>query len=229
MLRYNIIKNKNPREIVLLKGRPCAWGKCAFCDYIGDNTEDTAEAEKLNAEVLSRVTGCLGVLEVINSGSCFELPEKTLLLIRETVKSKNIKRLFFESHWMYRKMLQKMRSFMGIPITFKIGVETFDNDFREKVLRKNAPFKTPEEVARYFDSPCLMVGIRGQTKEMIDRDMDILKKYFKLGTVNVFTNNSTPVKRDDALVGWFMEKYACLENDPSVEVLYENTDFGVGG
>lgn len=27
MERYNKITNKNPREIVLLKGKPCAWGK----------------------------------------------------------------------------------------------------------------------------------------------------------------------------------------------------------
>ena len=33
MERYNKITNKNPREIVLLKGRPCAWGKCRFCDF----------------------------------------------------------------------------------------------------------------------------------------------------------------------------------------------------
>ena len=121
-----------------------------------------------------------------------------------------------------------MRNFMGIPITYKIGVETFDNDFREKVLNKHADFTKPEEVAAYFDSPCLMVGIKGQTKEMIDRDMDILKRYFKLGTVNVYTNNTTPVKRDEALVQWFLEKYAWLKDDPAVEVLVENTDFGVG-
>lgn len=228
MLRYNVIRNKNPREIVLLKGRRCAWGKCAFCDYIDDNTENEEEAVKLNAEVLSHVNGSLGVLEVINSGSCFEIPKGTLSLIKNIVHEKNIHRLFFESHWMYRKRLQEMRNFMGVPITFKIGVETFDNEFREKTLNKNAPFKTPAQVAEYFDSPCLMVGIRGQTKEMIDRDIKILKKYFKLGTVNVFTNNSTPIKRDEELVNWFMQKYAYLEDDPSVEVLYKNTDFGVG-
>ena len=228
MLRYNIIEKKNPREIVLLKGRRCAWGKCTFCDYIDDNTENIEEAVKLNAEVLSHVSGKLGVLEVINSGSCFEIPKESLCQIKNIVHKKNIGKLFFESHWMYKERLQEMRDYMGVPIVFKIGVETFDNDFREKVLNKNAPFKTPEEVAAYFDSPCLMVGICGQTKEMIDRDIKILKKYFKLGTVNVFTNNSTPIKRDEELVNWFMEKYAYLEDDPSVEVLYKNTDFGVG-
>ena len=40
MERYNEITNKNQREIVLLQGRPCAWGKCVFCDYIADNSKD---------------------------------------------------------------------------------------------------------------------------------------------------------------------------------------------
>lgn len=228
MERYNKITNKNPREIVLLKGKPCAWGKCRFCDYIDDNSRDIDTINDLNYEILSRVTGELGVLEVINSGSCFELPKETLKMIKDIIIEKQIHRLFFEAHWMYRKHLQKMREYMGIPITFKIGVETFDRSFREDYLNKHANFDSPEEVRRYFDSPCLMVGIKGQTKEMIDYDIQMLKMHFELGTVNVFTNNSTDVKRDLELVDWFMNKYAYLLEDPSVEVLYEKTDFGVG-
>ena len=60
MERYNVIREKNPREIVLLKARPCAWGKCTFCDYIDDNSRDEAEMLALNSKVLSRVTGELG-------------------------------------------------------------------------------------------------------------------------------------------------------------------------
>lgn len=56
----------------------------------------------------------------------------------------------------------------------------------------------------------------------------MLKQYFPMGTVNVFTDNSTDVKRDPQLVDWFMKKYAHLLEDPTVEVLYEKTDFGVG-
>ena len=228
MDRYSKITNKNIREIVLLKAFPCVWGKCAFCDYIDDNSRDELAMVALNKSVLDNITGEFGVLEVIDSASCFELPKQTLNDIKTVINEKNIRRLFFESHWLYRKRLDEMRNFMGIPITYKIGVETFDNDFREKVLNKHADFTKPEEVAAYFDSPCLMVGIKGQTKEMIDRDIDILKRYFKLGTVNVYTNNTTPVKRDEALVQWFLEKYAWLKDDPAVEVLVENTDFGVG-
>lgn len=228
MERYNRITNKNCREIVLLKARPCAWGKCRFCDYIEDNSRDTGEMLRLNREILSRVTGEFGVLEVINSGSCFELPKETLDEIRRVIRAKKIRRLFFEAHWMYRRHLQEMRDYMEIPITFKIGVETFDHDFRENYLNKHADFQSAAEVRRWFESPCLMVGIKGQTREMIDNDIRLLKEYFPLGTVNVFTDNSTDVTRDQELVDWFMDKYAWLLDDPAVEVLYKRTDFGVG-
>lgn len=95
MERYSRILNKTAREIVLLKGRPCAWGKCTFCDYIEDNSRDKEEMISLNGEVLSKVTGEFGVLEVINSGSCFELPKETLAYIKEIIIDKKIKKLFF--------------------------------------------------------------------------------------------------------------------------------------
>ena len=225
---YNRITNKNCREIVLLKAFPCAWGKCSFCDYTDDNSKDERAMIALNSEILSRVTGEFGVLEVINSGSCFELPTQTLEQIRTIIREKQIRLLYFESHWMYRKKLQEMKDYMGIPILFKIGVESFDYNFREKILNKHADFHTPQEVAEYFDSPCIMVGIKGQTKEMIAQDIQYMKQYFKRGTVNVYTNNTTNIRRDDELVQWFMRTYAYLEKDPMIEVLYENTDFGVG-
>lgn len=228
MERYSRITNKNQREIVLLRGFPCAWGKCTFCDYIADNGRDEAELVRVNREILSHVTGEFGVLECINSGSCFELPKETLLEIKEIVQEKGIRRLFFEAHWIYRNRLQEMRDFFGIPITYKIGVETFNNSFRENVLHKHADFESAEEVAAYFDSPCLMVGIQGQTKEMIARDIELLKKHFQLGTVNVYNNNTTSIRRDEELVAWFMKEYCYLLDDPQVEVLYEITDFGVG-
>lgn len=121
-----------------------------------------------------------------------------------------------------------MRRRMNVPIIFKIGVETFNQEFRQNVLNKHADFQSPQEVAQYFDSPCLMVGIKGQTKEMISYDIDCLKQYFRLGTVNIYNNNTTPIKQDEELVEWFMNEYSWLLSDPDIEVLYEITDFGVG-
>ena len=92
MDRYSEVTNKNQREIVLLKAFPCKWGKCSFCDYILDNSNDEEEINKLNFEVLENITGKYKVLEVINSGSCFEIPKATLLKIKEIVKEKKIER-----------------------------------------------------------------------------------------------------------------------------------------
>jgi len=228
MDRYSIIEEKNKREIVLLKSFPCVWGKCTFCDYILDNSQSREEINTLNFEVLKSVTGIYKTLEVINSGSCFEIPEETLLRIRKVVREKGIEKLFLESHWCYRNRLKEMREFFGIPIVFKIGVETFDYDFRNNVLVKNAKFTTPEEVKKYFDSPCIMVGIKGQTKEIIEDDIEIMLKYFSHGTVNIFTPNTSSLERDEELVKWFKEKFSYLDKNPNIEVLYNNTDFGVG-
>lgn len=228
MDRYSEITKKNKREIVLLKSFPCVWGKCSFCDYILDNSNSEDEINKLNFGVLENITGKYGVLEVINSGSCFELPKDTLFKIKEIIKEKNIKRLFLESHWSYKNRIQEMRDFFEIPITFKIGVESFDYDFRNNFLNKNAKFKTVEELKEYFDSPCMLVGIKGQTKEMIDNDMKIVLENFNHATINVYVNNTSSIKRDDDLINWFCEKYKFLDENPNIEILYNNTDFGVG-
>lgn len=228
MNRYSTIDNKNQREIVLLKGFPCIWGKCSFCDYIEDNSNLEDEINNINFEVLSNITGKYKVLEVINSGSCFEIPKDTLIRIKEIIKEKKIEKLFLESHWCYRNRLQEMRDFFEIPIVFKIGVETFDYDFRNRVLNKNAKFKGVEELKKYFDSPCMLVGIMGQTKEMIDNDMNIILNNFNHATINIFVNNTTDIKRDEELVKWFIEKYKFIDENTDFEVLYNNTDFGVG-
>lgn len=188
---------------------------------------DSKKIDDINLEVLKNVTGEFGVLEVIDSASVFDLTDKSLEAIKKVVEEKNIRRLFFEAHWIYRNRLDEIRDFFKVPITFKTGIETFDNDFRERVLRKGADFKDYREVKKYFDSPCVMVGIKGQTREMIDRDMEIIKN-FSHATVNIFMNNSTDIKRDDELVKWFVEKYKYLEEDPHVDILFEITDFGVG-
>lgn len=228
MDRYSVIENKNKREIVLLKAFPCVWGKCSFCDYISDNSKSREEINELNFQVLKNVTGKYKTLEVINSGSCFEIPEETLLKIKKVIQEKSIEKLFLESHWCYRNRLQEMRDFFKVPITFKIGVETFDYHFRNEVLNKNAKFNSPEEVKEFFDSPCLMVGIKGQTKDMIEKDIEITLKHFSHGTINIFTPNTSKLERDEELITWFKEKYSYLNNYPNIEVLYNNTDFGVG-
>ncbi len=228
--RYSCISNSSePREIILLKSFPCKWGRCSFCDYIHDNSEDESLINQTNLQVISQVTGKPGVLQVINSGSCFELPDQTMQNLKMAVAVKGVKKLYFESHWLYRERLAEIRDFFSLPIVFITGIETFDNNFRNKVLKKGVEFSEVAQIKKYFQSICLMVGMKGQTREMIKTDIDILLQNFDHGTVNLYIDNSTQIKADKDLQQWFLQEFAWLKNEKKIDLLVNNTDFGVGG
>ena len=84
-------------------------------------------------------------------------------------------------------------------------------------------------MASYFDNICLLVGIEGQTREMIDRDMKLLQENFKRSCINIYVENTTPVKRDQSIVDYFRDQYSYMEDMENIEILWNNTDFGVGG
>ena len=227
MDRYSLIHTKMPREFVLLQGAGCKWKKCTFCDYHEDVSEHPFT---INESVLRQVTGQYGVLDVINSGSALELDGDTITLIKEVVKEKNIHTLWFEAHYMYRKKLADFaQQFASTKVKFRCGVETFDADLRD-TWKKGIPSSvTPEDVAKYFQGVCLLCCTQGESKEHIIKDIEIAKKHFEYFSVNVFCNNSTPVKQDVELAQWFTrEVYPRIKDEEGIEVLMENTDLGVG-
>ena len=179
-IRYSVIEDKNPREIVMLVGDGCKWRKCRFCDYHLDSSKDIEANFQLNKQVLSNVTGKFGELEVINSGSF-------------------------------------------------VGLETFDYDLREKVLVKGIEEKNPEVIANYFDEINLLQGISGQTKESMISDIETGLKYFSRICVNIMVENQMPIKPDKKVIEQFMEYvYPLYKDNDRVDILLNNTDFGVG-
>lgn len=229
-IRYNKITDKHQREIVLLKSFPCKYGKCSFCNYIEDNSLDEEEIDNVNMEVLKEITGEYGVLEVINSGSVFELTQKTLEEIKRIVKEKNIKILYFEIYYGYIKRIEEIKKyFSGVEIRFRMGIETFDNNFRVKVYNKNFILEEKEiiEISKKLFSVCLLICVKGQTKEMIENDIKIALENFQGVTINNFINNGTVIESDNELVKWFIEKYSYLALDDRVELLLDNKDLGV--
>lgn len=227
MERYSLISTKMPREFVLLQGTGCRWRKCTFCDY---HTDVSAAPFAINKDVLSQVAGVHGVLDVINSGSCIEFDEDTLRLIEEVVRRKKIHTLWFEAHYMYRHRLEEFaKRFAPVEVKFRCGVETFDAETRQKWNKGVPADVAPSDVARHFKGVCLLCCVEGQTREQILNDISIARKHFEYFSVNVFCNNSTPVRRDPALAEWFKsEVYPELKDMPGIEVLIDNTDLGVG-
>ena len=229
MRRYARITRKIPREIVLLKGLPCIWSRCTFCDYIDDNTTDRALIERVAEQELAKVTGESGRLEVINSGSIQELTDPVLEMIRRRIVETGITEFICESYWAYRHRFGRVRDFFEVPTRIKVGVETFDAALRNGVLNKNMHFDSAREVAAVTDSVCLLVGFQGQTTDTVRRDIDILLEHFTYGCVNLFTPRGDGAGQiDDSIKDWFRDEYAWLDDHPTVEVLWKNTDFGIG-
>ncbi len=227
LVRYSLIKTKMPRELILLQGRGCKWKKCIYCDYYNDIS---SEPFNVNKSVIKNVTGKYSTLDVINSGSAMELDCSTIELLRKIVKECGIHTLWFEAHWMYRNKLDEFaKLFPGTDVKFRIGVETFEPHIRSSWNKGIPAYVKPEDIAKYFKGVCLLVGIEGQTEEMVRSDIEIARKYFEYFSINIFIENSTTVKRNEKLINWFKKDiYNEIKNIDKIEILIDNTDLGVG-
>ena len=227
MQRYSLIHTKLPREFVLLQGTGCRWRQCTFCDYHDDVSSDPYT---VNRPVLEQVTGEYGVLDVINSGSALELDAQTIALIQRVVRERGIHTLWFEAHYIYRHRLAQFAAlFEGVKVKFRCGIETFDGTLRTQ-WKKGVPTEvTAMDVARYFQGVCLLCCTEGETRERIWSDIDTARKHFEYFSINLFCNNNTSLRRDEALAAWFVEEvYPTLRDADGIEVLIGNTDLGVG-
>lgn len=230
MDRYSIIEEKNKREIVLLRGRGCIYRKCPFCDYHSDSSPNDEENFAINQEVLSKVTGQYQNLEVINSGSVFELDERTLELIRSVCRDRNIWTIHFESHYLYRDKIPALREQFGeFDLKMKLGLETFDYDFREGVMRKGIAEKDPAVISQQFQEANFLFGIAGQSLESMRRDIVLGLQYFERICVNMMCENTTKIHPDKQVIEEFIrELYPQYKDNERVDILLNNTDFGVG-
>jgi hypothetical protein len=227
MNRYAVIDSKLKREFVLLQGSGCRWKKCLFCDYHNDLSDN---ALSVNCEVLQKVTGVHGVLDVINSGSAMELDKGTIEILQQVVKERHIHTLWFEAHYMYRhKLAAFAKLFEPAVVKFRCGVETFNAALRNKWQKGIPENVKPEDIARYFKGVCLLCCTEGEDKEHIVEDIRIADSLFEYFSVNIFCNNTTSVKQDKELASWFVQNvYQQIKDNPKIEILLENTELGVG-
>jgi len=232
MIRYGVIEEKNPREILLLRGSGCRWGRCTFCDYHLDRCADEEQNLLLARREVEKVTGIYGHLEVINSGSFVELGQSILEELIRLCEKKRIHTLHFECHYLYRKEIPAWREAfarVGTQLKIKTGVESFDYAYRENVLKKGIPEKDPAVIAEYFDECCLLFGLSGQTAQGMIRDVETGLRHFERVCINIFEPNTTGMLPDEGVIAEFKEqvmpRYA---GKTRVDILLHNTDFGVG-
>ena len=231
--RYAVINEKNKREIVMLIGKGCAWRRCRFCDYHLDFDQDATVCYQVNEAQLRQVTGVHRKLEVINSGSFVDLDPQTMVCIEAVCRKKGIEEVHFECHWMHRHEVASLRqrfADLHIKTKVKIGVETFDALFRESYLDKGIDTDKPAEMAEFFDECCLLQGIPGQTVLSMQQDIETGLQHFQRVCINIMQANDKPIKPSPSVIQAFAtELYPIYQDNPRVDILMENTAFGVGG
>lgn len=86
-------------------------------------------------------------------------------LIKALCGEKHISALHFESHYIYANRIETLREYFDqTRLKMKLGLETFDYDLRENVLKKGIPDFSPEIISRHFDEANFLFGISGQTR-----------------------------------------------------------------
>ncbi|MEK7627511.1 MAG: radical SAM protein [Patescibacteria group bacterium] len=219
MTRYESLGN---HELIILLGYPCInKGRCNFCAYHLCNKTNAEEMIKTNSKVLSRVKG-LDALEIYNSGSIFELPPYTLLQIQELVRLKNTPKIITEAHWQYRRQFKNMRKFLNAPeVLIKVGVETFNIEIREKIMKKGMGNAVPEEIKKFTSAINLLVGIKGQTQKTIECDIEISQKLFSHIDLSIFDkkHSPNPTIENRELIKWFLKNFQHLKQDKRFRIL----------
>ena len=150
----------------------------------------------------------------------------------DTCIQKAITEIHFECHWMHRNAVPELRSTFasfGIHANIKIGVETFDVVYRESVLHKGIDETSPEKIAANFDEVCLLFGLEGQTAASMRHDIETGLANFKRVCINIMVENTTKTKPCPDVIEVFMNTlYPLYRNNERIDILLENTDFGVG-
>lgn len=230
MDRYSKIFEKRQREIVLLRGRGCAFPACTFCDYHTDKSSDDQANFELNKSVLDQVTGEFGDIEIINSGSVFELDKQTRAYIRQVCADRGIRTIHFEAHYLFKDRIPALRDeFAGFDLIMKTGIETFDYNFRENVLRKGIPEEDPATICAPFQEGNFLFGIAGQTAESMLRDIELGLTYLDRICINIMTANTTAILPDEEVIEAFRTQVLPqIADNWRVDILMNNTDFGVG-
>ena len=94
---------------------------------------------------------------------------------------------------------------------------------------KGMGMAAPQEIAEYFDQVCLLQGLPGQTKESMLRDIELGLQYFERVCVNIMVANTKPILPDDGVRNIFIKEiYPLYKDNERVDILLNNTDFGVG-
>lgn len=226
------------KAIVLLESLGCSWRKCSFCDYQKEKEPNYLSCVNMNDTILDELVETLGKyyksknpsitsLQIIDSASYSELPLSTFLRLPQICADNNISRAILEGHWMYRRdnyRVAKIFSKFNISTSFILGLESFNFETRELVLKKGMPQLKQEEIKQYgYDYVNILFGFEGDSLSRLATDLYTAKCNGLKVFLNIYENNSTKILRDNLLVEKFYKSPLCkvISNPNSGVVLLD--------
>jgi len=180
--------------VVILRGFPCAYGKCTFCPFALEQAVATGKVigdnRRLVREALARAEGeGIGRVAVFNGGSFHELPLDTVIELAPLARG----RVFEVEERSEYVTLDSLRALHGLlrprKLIVRVGFETAFEDIREGVLRKGMPDSEmyrlsrlrlearreglPVEIWTY-----LLFGLEGVPPETVAESLRVFKRLF---------------------------------------------------
>lgn len=192
VFRYN--DRLGPRMVVILRGYPCAWGKCTFCPFALEQSTSIARILEDNRRIIERALRLLAEdpvprVAVFNGGSFHELPYDTVERLRPLARGR-VFEVEERSEYVTLDGLEALVDYYRPRrLIVRVGFETADERIREEVLRKGMPDSEMHRLsrlrveARERGLPVeiwtyLLFGMEGISEESVLRSLEVFRRLF---------------------------------------------------
>jgi len=141
------------RLVVVLQGFPCAWGRCVFCPFSREQSCNTRVVVETNRKVIREAAerlagGGFERITVLNGGSFWELPYDTVVKLSGITRGLIVD---IESRPEYVDEYSVKAAATALAarrLVVRLGFEVWDEELRNRVLRKGIPQSEVERLAR---------------------------------------------------------------------------------
>ncbi len=182
------------RLVIILRGFPCAYGKCTFCPFAMEQSLHTSIVLSDNRSIIQKA---LSIAEkeayqrvaVFNGGSFHELPYDTVERLRPLARDR-VFEIEERSEYVFEESLKALiEYYKPLKLIVRVGFEVYDEDLREKLLRKGMPntelyrLSKLRKIMRERGYPVeiwtyLLFGIKGIPEDKVEESLYKFKELF---------------------------------------------------
>ncbi len=192
VFRYN--DKLGRRLVVILRGLPCAWGRCTFCPFALEQSSSLARVIEDNRSIIARALAeverePVDRVAVFNGGSFHELPYDSVERLRPLARG-SVFEVEERSEYVTLESLRALvEYFQPKRLVVRVGFESAFEEIREGLLRKGMPDSEMHRLsmlrleARRLGLPVevwtyLLFGMEGIPEESVIESLKVFRRLF---------------------------------------------------